>query len=234
MKIMVVHVQYPPAALRQRQKHVLDAASPGTEIEFSEISGELFKLTGNTELLRMLTGPQVVEKAKEAQRRGFDAVVPFGGLDLGVDAARYYVDIPVVGMGRSGLCMAANLANRIAIILYGNSSIPAIWKLVREAGFSSFVCAVERLNLHVTEMTPDNLKFRQTLIEESRQVVVKHQAEIIVPFGTSFLPTPEFASEIGAEVGVPFINCVEAGVKTAEMLVSMRLKNSRQAYPLGG
>ena len=64
MKIMVVHVQYPPAALAQRQKHVLECASPGTEIVFSEIQGELFKLTGNTELLRMLTGPQVVEKAK--------------------------------------------------------------------------------------------------------------------------------------------------------------------------
>lgn len=234
MKIMVVHVQYPPAALQQRQQHVLDAALPGTEIEFSEITGELFNLTGNTELLRMLTGPQVVEKAREAERRGFDAVVPYGGLDLGVDAARCYVDIPVVGMGRSGLCMAANLANRIAVIVYGNSSVPAIWKLVREAGFSDFVCAVERVNLHVKDMTPDNIRFRQVLVEESRRIVSDRKAEIIVPLGTSFLPTRAFASGVSTEVGVPFINCVAAGVKTAEMLVSMGLKNSRKAYPSGG
>ena len=89
MKIKVVHVEYPPAALKQRQQHVLEGASPGTEISFSEIKGELFKLTGNTELLRMLTGPQVLEKAREAQTEGCDAVVPYGGLDLGVDVARH-------------------------------------------------------------------------------------------------------------------------------------------------
>lgn len=233
MKIMVVHVQYPPAARDQRRQHVLDCVSPGTQIEFSEITGELFKLTGNTELIRMLTGPQVVEKAKEAERLGLDAVVPYGGLDLGVDVARYYVDIPVVGMGRSGLALAANLANRAAIIVYENSSTPAIWKLVRETGFTGFVCAVERINLHVKEMTPDNPKFKRTLIEESKRIVDAQNAEIIVPFGTSFLTSLAFTSEISREVGVPFVDCVAAGLRTAEMLVGMGMKNSRRAYPFG-
>lgn len=234
MKLMVVHAQYSAPALQQRQQHVLEVASSGTRIEFSEISGELFKLTGNTEVLRMLAGTQVVEKAKEAERRGFDAVVPFGGLDLGVDAARSYVDIPVVGMGRSGLCIAANLATRIAVIVYGNSNVPAVRKLIREVGFADFVCTVTRVNLHIREMTPDNSRFRQVLVDESKRIVSNHNVEVIVPLGTSFLPTNAFAREVSAEVGVPFVNCVAAGVKTAEMLIGMGLKNSRKAYPLDG
>jgi len=234
MKLMVVHAQYSAPALQQRQQHVLEVASSRTNIEFSEISGELFKLTGNTELLRMLAGTQVVEKAKEAERRGFDGVVPFGGLDLGVDAARSYVDIPVVGMGRSGLCVATNLATRIAVIVYGNSNVPAIRKLIREMGFADFVCTVTRVNLHIREMTLDNPRFRRVLVEQGRQLVSDHDAEAIVPLGTSFLPTNAFARDLSAEVGVPFVNCVAAGVKTAEMLIEMGLTNSRRAYPLDG
>jgi allantoin racemase len=234
MKIKIVHVEYPPAALRQRQQHVLEGASPGTEISFSEIKGELFKLTGNTELLRMLTGPQVLEKAKQAQAEGCDAVVPYGGLDLGVDVARHYVDIPVIGMGRSGLSIAANMATRIGIILYKNSSVPAIRKLVREFGYASHVCAIERVDLHVTEMVPDNEVFKRKVIEEGRRLVRDQQVEVIVPLGTSFLPTNAFAAEVSAEVGVPFINCVTAGVKMAEVAVRMGLRVSRVAYPTGG
>jgi allantoin racemase len=234
MKIKVVHVEYPPAALKQRQQHVLEGASPGTEISFSEIKGELFKLTGNTELLRMLTGPQVLEKAREAQAEGCDAVLPYGGLDLGVDVARHYVDIPVIGMGRSGLSIAANMATRIGVILYRNSSVPAIRKLVREFGFASQVCAIERFDLHVTEMVPDNAAFKRKVIEEGRRLVREQHVEVIVPLGTSFLPTNAFAAEVSAEVGVPFINCVTAGVKMAEVAVRMGLRVSRVAYPAGG
>ena len=234
MKIKVIHVEYPPAALIQRQQHVLEGASPGTEISFSEIKGELFKVSGNTELLRMLTGPQVLEKAKEAQAEGCDAVVPYGGLDLGVDVARHYVDIPVIGMGRSGLSIAANMATRIGIILYKNSSVPAIRKLLREFGYESHVCAIERLDLHVTEMVPDNAVFKRKVIEEGRRLVRDRQIEVIVPLGTSFLPTNAFAAEVSAEVGVPFINCVAAGVKMAEVAVQMGLRVSRVAYPAVG
>jgi allantoin racemase len=234
MKIMVVHVEYPPQALKQRQAHVLESASPGTEVVFSEIKGELFKLTGNTELLRLLTGPQVVEKAKQAQAQGCDAVLPYGGLDLGVDAARHYVDIPVVGMGRSGLAIASSMATRVGVILYRNSSVPAIRKLVREIGFESAVCTVERLDLHVTEMVPDNAEFKRKVIEEGRRMVRESAVEAIVHLGTSFLPTNAFAAEVSQEVGVPFINCVAAGMKMAEVQVGLRLRNSRVAYPTGG
>jgi allantoin racemase len=232
MKIMVVHVEYPPEALEQRRNHALEGIAAGTHIEFSEIKGELFKLTGNTELLRLLTGPQVVEKAKQAQAEGFDAVVPYGGLDLGVDAARYYVDIPVIGMGRSGIAIASSMTTRVGVILYKNSSVPAVRKLVREMGFESNVCAIERLDLHVTEMVPDNEAFKRKVIEEGRRMVRESAVEAIVPLGTSFLPNNAFAAEVAAEVGVPFINCVTAGIKMAEVAVSMGLKNSRVAYPI--
>lgn len=65
----------------------------------------------------ILAGPRVVEEAIEAEKKGFDAVVPYGNLDLGVDAARSQADNQVVGMDRSGFCM----------IWYANPGRPRVW-----------------------------------------------------------------------------------------------------------
>lgn len=233
MKIMVIHGQYPRAEVELRRKHVLAAASQGTEIEFAEIKGDIFGLSHNadTELLSMLAGPQIVEMAKEAQKRGFDAVVPYGGLDIAVDAARYQVDIPVVGMGRSGLCIAANMATRFCAIVYQNHAIPGAWKFIRQIGFKEFVTSVRSVDISLKDMTAQGNLLKERLFELGRRVVLEEGAEALVMKGVSIVPNYCSAEELSKEVNVPVINCVAAGIKMAEMLVNMELRNSRKAYP---
>ena len=233
MKIMVVHGQYPKAEVELRRSHVLAAASPGTEIFFAEIKGDIFGLSHNadTELLSMLAGPQIVEQAKAAQKRGFDAVVPYGGLDIGVDAARYQVDIPVVGMGRSGLCIAANLATRFSAIVYQNHAIPSAWKFIRQLGFKEFVTSVRSVEISLKDMTAEGNLLKERLFELGKRVVLEEGAEALVMKGVSLVPNHCSAEELSKEVNVPVINCVAAGIKMAEMAVSMGLHNSRIAYP---
>ena len=74
MKLMVVQGEYTAAEIELRRRLLLATASPDTEVEFAQIKGDIFQLSHYTdnELLIMLAGPQVVEKAKEAQERGFD------------------------------------------------------------------------------------------------------------------------------------------------------------------
>lgn len=233
MKLMVIHGQYPPEELEPRRRLVLQAASPGTEIEYSEIVGDIFKLSHNAddELLCMLAGPQVVEKAREAQNLGFDAVIFYGTLDIGVDAARSQVDIPVVGMGRSGFCIAANLATRISVIVYQSTMIPNAWKFIREIGLKDFVTSVRAVDIAVKDLAAEEKAFKEALIKLGRIAVKEEDAEIIVPRGISMVPYHFSAEEISSEVGVPVMDCVVAGIKTAEMLVNMGMKNSRKAYP---
>jgi len=233
MKLMVVHGQYSPEELKLRFGHVLAAASPGTEIEFTQISGDIFELSHNAdnELLSMLAGPQVVQKAREAQKRGFDALVPYGTLDLGVDAARAQVDIPIVGMGRSGLCLAANMATRIAVLIYQSTMIPNTWKFIREIGLKDLVCSVRAVDISLKHLTAQSDALKENLIRLGRLAVEKDEAEVIVPRGVSMIPNHCSAEEISREVGIPIVNCVAAAIKTAETMVSMGLKNSRKAYP---
>ncbi len=233
MKLMVIHGQYKPAELELRRKPVLAAASPGTQIEFTEIKGDIIKLSykGTGELTAMLAGPQIVEKAKEAQEREFDAVLPWGTLDYGVNAARCHVDIPVVPMGRASFCLAAMLATRIAVIVYESQKIPDCRRFIREIGFQDFVTSVRAVEIPTRDMAAQRSLLKERLIRLGRRAVEEEDAEVILPRGVTMMPVYCSPEEISSEVGVPVIDPIAAGVKVAEMLVSMGLRNSRKAYP---
>jgi len=233
MKLLVIHGQYEKAEKELRFKHVVAAASLGTKIEFEEIKGDVFRFTRNAdnEMLIMMAGPQVVEKAKEAQASGYDAVIPYGTLDIGVDAARYQVDIPVVGMGRSGFCLAANIATRIAVFVYQRTMIPNTRKFIREIGMTNFVTSIRAIDIPLGEMTDQREVLKKRLIKLGKQVILDEDAEIILPRGVTMVPNHLSAKELSLKVGVPVIDCVAASIKTAEMLVNMGIRNSRKAYP---
>ncbi len=233
MKLMYIFPQYPPGKLEERQKTVLAGASPGTEIEFAEAKVDVFEVTqhkGNY-MLSMLAGLQVVEKAKEAQERGFDAVLPWGTLDFGVDAARQLVDIPVVPMARTGFCLAASLASRIAVIVYLSYMIPDTWQFIRGIGFQDFVTSVRAVDMNQKEMIAQRDVLKERLIRLGKRAVEEEDAEVIITRGVSMVPVYCSAEEITREVGVPVLDLVALQVKIAEMWVSMGVGNSRKAYP---
>ena len=60
----------------------------------------------------------------QAEREGYDAAVPLGTLDLGVDGGRSLVDIPIIGPCEAMLHIAAQLGERFGIICYHESVIP--------------------------------------------------------------------------------------------------------------
>jgi len=233
MKLMVIHYEYPPAEEEMRRRCILEAASPGTEIEFSIIKGDVFNVSHNydAEFLYMLGGPQVVEKAREAEKRGFDAVLPFSTLDFGVESARCHVDIPVVGMGRASLCLAAMLATRVTVFVYRSKHIPNTRKFIREIGLENFVTSVRAVDISLKDMTAQREIVKERLVKLGKQAIEEEDAEIIATHGVSLVPVYCSAEELSREVGIPVIDAAAAGVKTAEMLVSMGLRNSRKAYP---
>jgi Asp/Glu/hydantoin racemase len=106
MKLMVVMGEYPPEERERRRAAVLKCATPGTEIHFGVIQATFF-VRANAEINALAAGPLVAEIAQKAEADGFDAVVPFGTLDAGVELARNLVRIPVVGAGQSTMHISA-------------------------------------------------------------------------------------------------------------------------------
>ena len=127
MKIMVVMGEYPPEENERRRQAVLNCSSPGTEIGFAVIKATFFRRS-NSQVNSLSAGPLVAEVAVKAEADGYDAVVPFGTLDAGVELARNLVRIPIIGAGQSVLHLGAQLSNRLGIIAYEEKSIPFMRK----------------------------------------------------------------------------------------------------------
>lgn len=183
----------------------------------------------STELFTALAAPAVVEAAQKAQDDGVDAVVPFGSLDLGVDAAARQIDIPVVGVGRTGYHLAASLGARIGVLVYEASTIGHAWRSARTYGVESFVTSVRAVGIPTREMSNRREVLKDELVRLARLQIKEEAAEVIFPQGISLVPVHFSAGEIAAEVGAPVIDALTSGIRVAELLVATGYRERRRA-----
>jgi allantoin racemase len=230
MKIMVVLGEYPEEEAERRRKAVLKCASPGTEIGFCVIKATFFKRT-NSQANALAAGPLVGEMALRAEATGFDAVVPFGTLDVGVELARNLVRIPVVGAGQSVLHLGAQLSDRLGVLSYEEKSIPFMRKNMRLWGVERYIVGIRGVEIPLAESTKQRDVMRSRFIELGRELIDKHGAEIIVPMGVTMVPVQYSAAEFSAELGVPVLDALATSIQTAEIMVRMGVTHSPKTYP---
>jgi len=230
MRIMVVLGEYPEAEAERRRKAVLECASPGTEIGFCVIKATFFKRT-NSQANALAAGPLVGEMALKAEATGFDAVVPFGTLDVGVELARNLVRIPVVGAGQSVLHLGAQLSDRLGVLSYEEKSIPFMRKNMRLWGVERYIVGIRGVEIPLAESTKQRDVMRSRFIELGRELIDKHGAEIIVPMGVTMVPVQYSAAEFSAELGVPVLDALATSIQTAEIMVRMGVTHSSKTYP---
>jgi len=233
MKIMVVMGEYPPEEAERRRQATLRCASPGTEIYFSVIRGTFFA-RNNSAATALAAAPLVGEAAKKAEAEGFEAVVPFGTLDVGVELARNLVRIPVVGAGQSVLHLGAQLSDRLGIISYEDKSAPFVRRNMRTWGVDRFVVSMRSINIPLADSGKQREAIRERFLEVARCSINEDGAEIIVPMGVTMVPVHYPPVEFSAELGVPVLDALATSIQTAEMMVRMGAAHSIKTYPRVG
>jgi allantoin racemase len=221
--------EYPPAEAERRQQAVLACASPDTRIEFGIMKTSLFG-AHNDQVSALLAAPLVAEIAQRAEADGFDAVVPFGSLDIGVELARNLVRIPVVGAGQSVLHLAAQLSSRIGVIIYTELNIPFVRKNIQAWGLLDVVAAIRAVNIPLEELTTQRASLRERFVDLGRGLIEQEGVEVIVPLGVTMV-VQYSAPELSAALGVPVLDTVAASIHTAETMVRMGLVHSLKTYP---
>lgn len=230
MKIMVVMGEYPPEEGERRRQAVLRCASQGTEIGFATIAATFFRRS-NSEVNALSVAPLVGEVAQRAEAEGFDAVVPFGTLDVGVELARNLVRIPVVGAGQSVLHLGAQLSDRLGVISYEEKSLPLMRKHMRTWGVRDYVVAIRAINVPLADSTKQREAMRERFIDVGRSLINEAGAEIIVAMGVTMVPVHYSAAEFAVELGVPVLDALATSIQTAEMMVRMGVTHSPRSYP---
>jgi allantoin racemase len=230
MKIMVVMGEYPAAEQERRRAAVLKCASAGTDIGFSVIKATFF-VRANAQINALSAGPLVAEAAQKAEANGFDAVVPFGTLDAGVELARNLVRIPVVGAGQSVMHLAAQLSNRLGILGYETTSIPFMRKQMYAWKVLDSVVGFRAVEIPLLDSTANRGAMRERFLERARELIEREDAEIIVPMGVTMVPVQYPAAEFSKELGVPVLDALATSIQTAEMMVRTGAIHSLKTYP---
>src|SRR6267378_2677160 len=122
IRVAFIIGDYPPQERRLREETAKSFSTAEVEVGIVSVAPSPFGGLGPAEI--QLVAPYFHAAYLEAEREGYDAAVPLGTLDLGVDGGRSLVDIPVIGPCEAMFHIAAQLGDRFGIICYHESVIP--------------------------------------------------------------------------------------------------------------
>lgn len=169
------------------------------------------------------------EAGVRAQERGYDAVCIDTMSDSGVKALRSVLDIPVIGPARSSYLTALMLGDRFSVLTLWDPWMPIYWRGIRELGVADQCASVRSIGKQ-----PD----LRNLLGGSEEVIfpellrvglqcVEDGAEVICLGSTTMHASHAFLTE---NLPVPVINPGPLTYKIAEMLLGLRLSQSRVGY----
>jgi allantoin racemase len=171
-----------------------------------------------------LAVPGLLSELKEHRAAGYDAAIISCFDDTGLEAARAFSDVPVLGLCESAVATAGFLAQRFTIVTTLERSRVLIDNLVRHYGMGgrAKVRASDIAVLDLEESAPEAIGKLRTEIERALD---EDGAEAIV-LGCAGMA--DLTRELQEIYGVPVIDGVAAAVKQAEALVSLGLTTSKR------
>jgi allantoin racemase len=217
-------------------------ASPGTEVDLcypddhpgERVAAKMAAQNARTELHYFVSTTALVQKAVWAQEAGYDAVVQTTAFDPGVEASRLAVRIPVIGLCRTSLLIAAGLGERIGITVPYDGYALHVHRLLRSYRMEPHVVAVRSLSLKGGGRTRQVVEARDDVLEQlttlMRSLIHETGADCIVPLGAAVIPYVVSPSDLQRELGIPVLNPTQLGIRFAELCVQLGLTHSAGAY----
>ena len=215
-------------------------ASPGTEIDLANPepypTPDPNRNTGGSDrhLLWYVSVPAIVNKTVWAEQNGYDAVIQSNNYEHGVEAARLAVRIPVLGLCRTTMLHAANLADRIGVTVPLDGYFVLARHLLQSYGLQGFVSGMRSLGFDDVPPQDQVAALRPAMFERTvevmRSLVKDTGAECIVPLGGAVIPAILEPKDLEREVGAPVLNPRAIGIRTAEMYAQLGLAQSPLTY----
>jgi allantoin racemase len=177
--------------------------------------------------------PDIMHKAMQAEREGFDAVIIDCMADPGLLAVREAVRIPVVGPVEASMHLAVILGHRFSMISLMEADRAFFEDLVVLYGIDRKLASVRCIGVPVLDIHTNLDAVAKGMMEASEKAVREDGAHVLIP-GCNLLAclVPRIQASLD-ERGLPavFLNSREVVMKLAESLVDMRLSHSLLSYP---
>src|SRR5882672_5838489 len=225
IRVAFVIGDYPPEQLRLREEAARSYSSDEVEVGILSVPARPFD--GLTPAEIQGAAPLFHEAFRQAEREGYDAVVPLGMLDLGVDGGRSAVDIPVVAPLQAVLHVAAQVGEHFGVVCYHASAIPRHRAQCIAYGMESFIAGRRASGFYVQQIADNKDKMVESFLAAARALIAEDGADVIIPQGITQCPVQMKPAWLSAQLGVPVVEGIGAPIRMAAMLAALGLKQSR-------
>jgi len=225
IRVAFVIGDYPPDELRKREEVAKGYSSADVEVGIVRVAARPFD--GLTPAEIQAAAPIFHEAFRQAERAGYDAIVPLGMLDLGVDGGRSAVDIPVVAPLQAVLHVAAQVGEHFGVVCYHPSAIPRHRAQTRAYGMESFIAGRRASGFYVQHIAANQDAMVESFLMAARALIEEDGADVIIPQGITQCPVQMKPQWLSAELGVPVVEGIGAPIRMAAMLASLGLRQSR-------
>ncbi len=162
--------------------------------------------------------PDILKTVKDAERKGYDAVIIGCFYDPGLHEAREISNIIVTAPCESSLYIASLLGDRFSIIVGRKKWIPLMRRNVTNYGLKDRLVSFKSIELGVYDLHKNENETKRRLINVAKEAVGEG-AEVLILGCTVFFG---FFKDLQEIVGVPVIDPVLAALKQAEWLVEVK------------
>ncbi|MBY5736390.1 aspartate/glutamate racemase family protein [Rhizobium leguminosarum] len=222
MRILIVNPNTTASMTEKAATAARVVAASGTEIIAATSRMGPVSIEGHYD--GALAIPGLLAELKERQTAGYDAAVIACFDDTGLEAARTFADVPILGLCESAVVTAGFLAQRFTVVTTLERSRVLIDNLVRRYGMGDRA-KVRASDIPVLELEDAGSGAIGKLRAEIERALLEDGAEAIV-LGCAGMT--DLARELQEIYGVPVVDGVAAAVKQAETLVSLGLSTSKR------
>lgn len=157
------------------------------------------------------------------QHRGADAAIIAAFGDPGLYGARELFDIPIVGMAEAAMHAAAMLGRRFAIVTFARALGPWYEDCLEAAGMRDRCAGVLMLDETISSVPDVQEEKQELLVALANRAVKEREADVVILGGA---PLAGLAARVARRVSVPLVDQVQAAVKSAEMLVALKVRKA--------
>lgn len=232
VRVAFVIGDYPPEQRKLREDAAKRYASADVEIGILSVPARPFDGLGPAEIQG--AAPIFFEAFRQAEREGFDAVVPLGMLDLGVEGGRSVVDIPVIGPLHATLHVAAMVGERFGIVNYHPSGLARNRAMCVAYGMEHFVAGRRSSGFYLQHIAQNRDAMIESFLKAARDLIANCGADVIIPQGVTQCPVQMDPAWLRQELGVPVVEGIGAPIRMAAMLAQFGISQSRVRWEKAG
>jgi len=229
-RIAIVVGDYPDAEFARRRDRIIAFSAGDIDVGVIRITPSAYAKGFDGDVAQDFV-PQFVEGFRQAEAEGYDAVNPLGVLDIGIDAGRSAVSIPVVGALEASLHIAGLLGRRAGLIVYSENLVSTVQQLAERYGLAGLVAGYGHVGTDLTELAASKARLHDAFVGAARALVDEHGADVIISAGISLCPIHLDRSALEGDIGLPVVEPIGAPIQLAAALARMNAGHSRKRWP---